>query len=111
MFKTVQVKAQIGYGANDVEVKVVLGLQMDQSQNRRLTFPHLWTYGTVTGSLTASLQGGAHAHTHTHHHTQVLKEYNKNYFKTLFLQSQSISVGGKKCKSYSCIFRNSKHLV
>ena len=32
------------------------------------------------------------------------------YFKTLFLQSQSRSVGGKKCKSYSCIFGNSKHL-
>lgn len=32
------------------------------------------------------------------------------YFKTLFLQSQTRSVGGKNCKSYSCIFGNSKHL-
>lgn len=50
-------------------------------------------------------------HAHTSTHSQLLKEQNKLYFKTLFLQSQSRSVGRKKCKSNPCIFGNfSKHL-
>lgn len=50
-------------------------------------------------------------HTYPTNPPHLLKEQNKLYFKTLFLQSQSRSVGRKKCKSYPRIFGNlSKHL-